>query len=124
MLGLRHFHGHAIDLFLGDISQFQCDGIVHFRPAADFAAELAEPFQLLFADGQRHIAVDWASADADEGSRVMAALYDFLTSQSAKMPHRVTFVVTDHAAYATLQEALFATFPSDTPTTSPTYSPT
>lgn len=103
MLGLRHFNGHAIDLFLGDITQFQNDGIV--RLGVDFIPEL----RAHFAAGRRHIAV----AVDNDGSAAEAAipeLHAFLSTAHAKMNHRITFVATAHETYALFQKVIFATF--------------
>lgn len=126
MLGLRHFHNHAIDLFLGDPAQFRCDGIVALGDSQTngWRDELAAQLSAQLSAGHRHVALvvgeDAAGRGVEERAReVMAIIRDGLSAigpaASTWAGHRITVVVAapgeqggaSHDAY---QDALFATF--------------
>jgi hypothetical protein len=109
MLGIRFFNGVAIDLFQGDVREFECDAVVNFeknclRVARDIgASHIVFPPPL---ESSPNIALT-----------AMQTLKDALTTaipSDAKVINRplrrITFVLSDSNQYQQYRDALFATF--------------
>ncbi len=104
MLGIRRFHGVAIDLFQGELRLFACDAALD---VGHLTAGLAEAD----AKGKRHIAVT-AAGDPDAAFRLVQAHLEGRRA-GGRGVQRISFVLHSLEQYYAFQDALFRTFPDE-----------
>jgi len=100
MLGIRHYAGSAIDLWQGEISDFDCD-----LQSRDIRLGLIDAQ----VKAKRHL-VYVPDEDAHD---TMAAIKEFLDDRVAggTYPKRITVILSDADQYKTYQSELFSVFP-------------
>ena len=126
MLGIRRYHGCAIDVFQGDLATFVCDGLIHAVSQTIPHSETAQKYYSLTTDEHslkdallaplqsdvRHLAFGPLLTDAKKAAEVMLTTFKtFLEGRKAgQKPQRLTCVVSDADSYQIFQKALFSTF--------------
>ena len=132
MLGLRHYQGVAIDLWLGDITEFAVDAMVQGandparqpdRLPAKHVIQARDPDAYVYClrEAQRlqvlHISLPALSRAAETAQIAMQSVKDFILEQRKKNTNlelkRLTFVLDEKPIYLLFQQALFSTFISE-----------
>lgn len=132
MLGLRHYQGVAIDLWLGDITEFAVDAMVvgskdtarlPDRLPAKHVIQARDPdaYAYCLFEAQRlqahHISLPALSSTEETAQIAMQSVKDFIYEQRKRNTNlelkRLTFVLNEKPTYLLFQQALFSTFISE-----------
>ncbi|MBP9708417.1 MAG: hypothetical protein KBD78_12305 [Oligoflexales bacterium] len=132
MLGLRHYQGVAIDLWLGDITEFAVDAMVQVsndparlpdRLPAKHVIQAGDRNSYVYClrEAQRlqvqHISIPALSSTAETAQIAMQSVKDFIFEQRKRNTNlelkRLTFVLDEKPTYLLFQQALFSTFISE-----------